>query len=276
MQILVSLRIPYFLPSNTHTLLKLLGETHLDTRTRKPKIDQTRRDNIKAWSTLTLDKQGQNPTDLQKTSRPAVRKEQRDRLVAHSSLGLGVYEMDIQRPEPRQFHLGYELRQGLVQVCLMCSPIVSIAPVVGEALDVLERRAPCPGRFFIRRDLGGEVEQRELLLEALEFGVGDGDFVRRDGGCHGFDFPFGLGGECPDRSRGRGKWRSEGTNLPLYWTMAEGSTRGRLSGGLYRPCQDKRLGSLGFRPAVGRRACDTYCNELFSTSIVCLGCLNNT
>ncbi len=117
---------------------------------------------------------------------PAVGQDQRQ--------GVRLGRPDVQEVHVRAVDLGGELRE-LVQPGLVRPPVVTVAPVRGQALDDLDGHPVRPG---LARGVGGPAGAREALAQVVQVTLGDLDaegadlLVRGHGHGHG----HGRGASC--------------------------------------------------------------------------------
>ena len=141
---------------------------------REAKISQTRRNHVERRIILpSLNELRDQFLHLVKGSRPSVHKYQRDGALDFTHL---MHKMDLEGLEPVNGNVDGELRQRLVECRLGFPPVVAAVPVGCQALHVGQRDAVVPiGAVELVREVG----EGELLLEAVELGLGDGDVVGR-------------------------------------------------------------------------------------------------
>ncbi len=94
----------------------------------------------------------------------------------HQRHGVGTLALDVDEVDAETVDVGLELRK-LVEHPLVGAPVVDVAPVLAQLLDISEVRAVVPARS---RNLVGPARLFEAALQVGQVLIGDVDGERRD------------------------------------------------------------------------------------------------
>lgn len=107
--------------------------------------------------------------------------QQRDRSLDTTGF---VNEVDVERIEPFDVNIHGELRHP-IDFRLLFPPVEAVSPVIGETLDVAQRRTGLGACIF---QLLWEIREIEFLVEPIDLALGDIDLERFYGRCHIYQF----------------------------------------------------------------------------------------
>ena len=93
-----------------------------------------------------------------------------------------MYKMDVVAPESIDVDIRPELREAIVQKGFGFAPVEVVSPALNQPPSLGGWSTSRPWRFYVRLELGREFRQSELVMEALEPRVGNGDLEWSDWG----------------------------------------------------------------------------------------------
>ena len=131
---------------------------------RKPKAGQRRRYDMERQLARGRIGQGfDHAHEFDHRSRPAMRDHQRHRI--------GARRTQVQKVNVEPLDLGLELAER-IQLCLAPPPVVPVAPIAGQVLQHLQRRALRP---IAHAFLFGPASKIEPQVKVIKLGLGNGE-----------------------------------------------------------------------------------------------------